>query len=602
MGIPTFFKKIVKDSQDLLVNRNELGEIYDFYIDFNSIIYTVIRLTVGELDSFVNDLSSKEFEDILLPKIIEYLNKIIQYTSPKNLVYIAIDGVPPMAKIIKQRSRRYKSLLEEEVTNLLEKKYKKTLNKCKWSSVAISPGTVFMDRLSRLLHKIYRNNKNVIINDYRVPGEGEQKIIHRIRTSANANANTVVFSPDADLIVLLLMLNRENLFILRINDLSDSSGNITSNDLFSTSVFLSINKCSILFKSSIMSDYSIDWGGEWGGNWGGDASDSDNDRVGNYLLDYAFLTFLCGNDFVPSIYFLKIKNGGLDLLEKLYKKVHSQLNQFLVVKTNKWVINYTFFTCLVKELADESQSLLQKFQRRLHSTRRGRLYSNNTLEQDLNNFQHLEFYDPNHPLFAKYNRLFDRINYYSSDWVDQYNLFFNLCTPHEISQGSSREISHDISQGIPTGVCEDYLKSLEFCLDYYCNSVFGIPEQINWNYYYKYRMPPTFIDLYKYFSPEVSLGTGSGVSSGTSPITPFQLLMIILPRKLLYLLPKELSLNIKKNYLHMYPTNVKIDIVQGTKYIYSEILEHINIEQIPINIVNDILFDPIDGNRNTNIT
>ena len=45
----------------------------------------------------------------MIENILKYLKYIIDFVNPKKVIYIAIDGVAPIAKIKQQRSRRYKS-------------------------------------------------------------------------------------------------------------------------------------------------------------------------------------------------------------------------------------------------------------------------------------------------------------------------------------------------------------------------------------------------------------------------------------------------------------------------------------------------------------
>ena len=65
----------------------------------------------------------------MITSIIESIHKLIHLTDAK-FVYIAIDG-PAKAKMIQQRSRRHKSVLEGKV----------------WDTNAITPGTKFMSHL-----------------------------------------------------------------------------------------------------------------------------------------------------------------------------------------------------------------------------------------------------------------------------------------------------------------------------------------------------------------------------------------------------------------------------------------------------------------------
>ena len=60
---------------------------------------------------------------------------------------IAIDGVPTFAKIMEQKKRRY-------IGDLLSQLMKKFELPFEWSKINISPGTEFMNKMS----KIYQQN------------------------------------------------------------------------------------------------------------------------------------------------------------------------------------------------------------------------------------------------------------------------------------------------------------------------------------------------------------------------------------------------------------------------------------------------------------
>ena len=64
----------------------------------------------------------------MIQKIISKIEELIEYTQVSDLLYIAIDGIPPKGKMKQQRMRRYKSVLEKKL----------------WDTNAISPGTYFM--------------------------------------------------------------------------------------------------------------------------------------------------------------------------------------------------------------------------------------------------------------------------------------------------------------------------------------------------------------------------------------------------------------------------------------------------------------------------
>jgi 5'-3' exoribonuclease 2 len=96
--------------------------------------------------------------------IFNYIDKIVNIVRPQKILYLAIDGVAPRAKMNQQRSRRFRAAQEsakmmEKKRSLYEAFVKKGITsknlekfiKEKFDHTVITPGTEFMDRLSNIL-------------------------------------------------------------------------------------------------------------------------------------------------------------------------------------------------------------------------------------------------------------------------------------------------------------------------------------------------------------------------------------------------------------------------------------------------------------------
>ncbi|KAI5862273.1 5'-3' exoribonuclease 2 [Durotheca rogersii] len=144
-----------------------------------------------------------------------------------------------------QRSRRFRSAQEakekqadkEELLNMIKKQNGGELppetleevNKKAFDSNTITPGTPFMDILAASLrywcaYKLNTDpgwaNMKIIISDATVPGEGEHKIMNFIRSQRTSpdhdpNSRHVIYGLDADLIMLGLATHEPHFRVLR---------------------------------------------------------------------------------------------------------------------------------------------------------------------------------------------------------------------------------------------------------------------------------------------------------------------------------------------------------------------------------------------------
>ena len=199
MGIPSFFSYLIKNHPEIIkqIKSNSL-KFDNFYLDSNSIVYDSLRKIKYNCEL------NKEFEQELIYSVCLKIDEYIQIINPRNRVFIAFDGVAPMAKLEQQRTRRYKSYFERELLKKLDtKKMEGT-----WDKTAITPGTEFMKKMGEFIKKYYKNSekrlnvKQIIISTSDEVGEGEHKIFEYIRTHSHKGQTTLIYGLDADLIML----------------------------------------------------------------------------------------------------------------------------------------------------------------------------------------------------------------------------------------------------------------------------------------------------------------------------------------------------------------------------------------------------------------
>ena len=114
----------VFDKYKLDSNKNQhlieqINNIDYFLIDTNCLIHPVCFKVLADNPELIN---IDKLETKMIIEVIEYLNYIIKYVEPKKGIFIAIDGVAPIAKIKQQRSRRFKSVHDRILWNNIKKK------------------------------------------------------------------------------------------------------------------------------------------------------------------------------------------------------------------------------------------------------------------------------------------------------------------------------------------------------------------------------------------------------------------------------------------------------------------------------------------------
>ncbi len=524
MGIPYYFSYLIQNHKKIITKIENISNIDNLFIDSNSIIYDSLKF-----DNFKN---KTQFENYIIESAINKLEIIIKNINPKNITYIAFDGVPPIAKLNQQKNRRYKTHYQSKLFN------KPVL----WDTCAITPGTNFMNNLNHEITKHFQNNKKVLLSLSDIPGEGEHKIFEYIRDNINLedceNINNIVYGMDADLIMLSLnhlkyskqiYLYRETPhFIKSLDNSLDPQQTYLINILeLANQIYKELSDDICLQKDTPQ--------------WLIEASEDIDNSLNNLKIngqsfynkidDYIFICFLLGNDFMPHFPAINIRSNGFTVLLELYKNLFNNKKQ--LIKDGKIV--WANFKLFIGKIAENEEMFLKEIYN-LREKQSKKNYRENTDEEKEMKFIATPTWERNIEIF---------INPFEEGWQHRYyNSLFDI------------DIIKD-NKAIGN-ICNNFLQTIQWTYYYYSK------ECVNWNHCYNYYYPPLLSDLYKcipYFDSELVLKEDKNI------IHPHLLLSYVLPVNSLHLLPTNIHNYLLKNYENHYKEDYEF-IYAFCKYFY----------------------------------
>ena len=413
MGIPSYYKKLVDKTKGLVSKQYE-GKPSALYFDFNCMIYHCARRPNSTLPPYPGPEHNEEWERLLLEDIVKYVVKVWQAVGQPKEVFLAVDGVVPMAKIKQQRMRRFKSIwLADE-----EKKEGIRDNKPSWDTNCITPGTQFMKRLSVKLQELCSKRTHWSISGAEEPGEGEHKVMAKLREREASQDPVFVYGLDADLILLTMLNSKSPAYLVR----EDSEMGLVQLNSFGEEdySFFSVEVLKQTLPASL--------------------------PISSYVAGMSLL----GNDFLPHSLTVKIKEDGHDTLIRGLKAL-LEANVSLVKETdgnlsvNQDALHQLF--CIWAQ--DEPSRMLQTLKKKLQM--KGRMQAcleNRPLEWMVES-----------GLVWKENEVWTL----HSQWKDVYRKQWLQC-----------ERTCDVES-----VCNEYLFGIQWVLDYYTGQT---PVNMLWSF------------------------------------------------------------------------------------------------------------------------
>lgn len=587
------------------------------YLDFNGAIYQVIRPELHTHESFIVHILAylDSIVDIFLYKraITKYVfnefsgieEEVAVTDDSGNILYedgdgiqmieklyIAIDGTPPRAKMEQQRCRRFHSICQNARMANIDKEYGDAMDHSDTNyhidKNMITPGTEFMQKLRIAINDHLKTSpcmkqiKEIIFSDWSNPGEGEHKIMDYIRKNPPADpvmdedgdvimAKTVIYGLDGDLIMLAMSSQIRNVYLVRE---AYEYKQYAFEHRGYPYLFMDVDclKSALIIETSTKISTPL-------------ANEDDKER---FIDDYILTTMILGNDFMPKIPWLNLRNNGPQIINSAYLEVfnaqQSYENYRFLYNRDTGTINMEMLATMMAILMRRENSLIIKC---MDTRRAWKPRVNEEMTERERQVYMMEYLPMQHLDIEK------NISPRQLGWRGR---FYNVCHGFNSTPNNVKD------------VCDAYLKTLIWNMYYYTQD--GCPS---WSWYYPYNYCPTLADFY-YYIQDMTSGHKHVRFQQSQPIDPQVLLLMVLPEKSSGLMaenvqklilgnpglarvyfPQQYALNmaLHTKYYECTPKGIaKIDMDRATSLVkrckFTEAEQDRNIVSGEIHILNDI--------------
>ena len=375
MGVPKFYRWL-SERYPLInqaVTTTTRVEVDALYLDMNGIVHNATH-TESEFGPDPHRIYQTETQ--IFTAVFQYIDKLFRLVKPTQLLFMALDGVAPRAKMNQQRQRRFRAAADSATAlQDLRRRGEVTANDKPFDSNCITPGTAFMKNLSDNLKYFIRKKLKedvswqrckIILSGAEVPGEGEHKIMLFIRNMKmqldyNPNMRHCLYGLDADLIFLSLVSHEPHFVLLREEVVFGGGGGggggnkqyggrkvLQKMDEFQ---FLHIS----LLREYLFKEYESLSLYMTSSSWHDTSSAFNLERI---IDDWITLSSLVGNDFLPHLPSLDIGEGGLDTLFRLYKDciMSGELDGYI---THHGTLNVTRLEVITRHMGELEEKVFE---------------------------------------------------------------------------------------------------------------------------------------------------------------------------------------------------------------------------------------------------
>jgi 5'-3' exoribonuclease 1 len=251
-------------------------------------------------------------------EVCRIIDQLVHEIRPRKRLFLCVDGVAGNSKMAQQRQRRFRAAQTRSESSH------------SFDSCSITPGTAFMHELTGYIDWHVKqqissqypewSGLQVLFSNEKVPGEGEHKALAWMRTQCDPSETVCIHGMDADLVMLMLALNRPHVYIVRDDPYRPSVKHI-----------LNIGRFADRIRNQLQTPSAIP--------------------------DFILLCFMVGNDFLPSTPGLEIFNHGIESLLDVYRVTCTPMG---LVDMTQWTIHFDRFQHYLSQLAPLEQDALER--------------------------------------------------------------------------------------------------------------------------------------------------------------------------------------------------------------------------------------------------